>query len=215
MEINLKEANERLKNAEPQEVVHWALEEAGGKAVVTTNFRPYEAVILHLATRVKPDIEVLWIDHGHNRAATYAFADQARDLLGLNIKRYRPLGDAPIPDAVNTPEDERSPEQDEIIHAFSEKVKLEPFRRGMAELAPDVWLTALRRSQNMNRDGMDVVETGPGGVLKVNPLLEWGDQDMENYLAEHGLPNEWDYFDPAKAGEKRECGLHTPRVRKA
>jgi phosphoadenosine phosphosulfate reductase len=31
---------------------------------------------------------------------------------------------------------------------------------------------------------------------------------MEAYLAEHGLPNEWDYFDPAKGDEKRECGLH-------
>ena len=31
---------------------------------------------------------------------------------------------------------------------------------------------------------------------------------MEAYLKEHNLPNEWDYFDPAKADEKRECGLH-------
>ncbi|SES86275.1 phosphoadenosine phosphosulfate reductase [Nitrosomonas marina] len=31
---------------------------------------------------------------------------------------------------------------------------------------------------------------------------------MEAYLVQHGLPNEWDYFDPAKAEQKRECGLH-------
>ena len=36
----------------------------------------------------------------------------------------------------------------------------------------------------------------------------WTDAQMDAYLAEHGLPNEWDYFDPAKADEKRECGLH-------
>jgi phosphoadenosine phosphosulfate reductase len=36
----------------------------------------------------------------------------------------------------------------------------------------------------------------------------WSDADMEDYLKHHDLPNEWDYFDPAKADEKRECGLH-------
>ena len=44
--------------------------------------------------------------------------------------------------------------------------------------------------------------------LKVSPLFYWSDADMEKYLAQHNLPNEWDYFDPAKADEKRECGLH-------
>ena len=44
--------------------------------------------------------------------------------------------------------------------------------------------------------------------LKVSPLFYWSDAEMEKYLAEHHLPNEWDYFDPAKADEKRECGLH-------
>jgi phosphoadenosine phosphosulfate reductase len=45
-------------------------------------------------------------------------------------------------------------------------------------------------------------------TLKVSPVFHWSDADMEAYLREHDLPNEWDYFDPAKADEKRECGLH-------
>ena len=47
------------------------------------------------------------------------------------------------------------------------------------------------------------------GSLKVSPVFNWIDEEMEAYLEEHNLPNEWDYFDPAKADEKRECGLHT------
>ena len=39
-------------------------------------------------------------------------------------------------------------------------------------------------------------------------VFNLGDEEMETYLADHNLPNEWDYFDPAKADEKRECGLH-------
>ena len=46
------------------------------------------------------------------------------------------------------------------------------------------------------------------GTLKVSPLFYLSDAELEKYLAENDLPNEWDYFDPAKADEKRECGLH-------
>src|ERR1035441_2319522 len=45
-------------------------------------------------------------------------------------------------------------------------------------------------------------------LVKVSPVFYQSDADMEAYLEEHALPNEWDYFDPAKASEKRECGLH-------
>ena len=46
------------------------------------------------------------------------------------------------------------------------------------------------------------------GTLKICPVFHLSDADMEGYLAQHGLPNEWDYFDPAKGDDKRECGLH-------
>ena len=92
---------------------------------------------------------------------------------------------------------------------FSAMMKLEPFQRGMKELSPTVWITALRQVQNRHRAGLDIVsEDRNFGSLKVSPVFYWSDADMENYLEQHHLPNEWDYFDPAKAEEKRECGLH-------
>jgi phosphoadenosine phosphosulfate reductase len=79
----------------------------------------------------------------------------------------------------------------------------------MKELAPKVWITALRKVQNPNRAGLDIVsEDRNFNTLKVSPVFGWSDTDMERYLELHHLPNEWDYFDPAKADEKRECGLH-------
>jgi phosphoadenosine phosphosulfate reductase len=88
-------------------------------------------------------------------------------------------------------------------------MKLEPFQRGMRELAPSVWLTALRKVQNPNRANLDIVtDDTTFHTLKVSPLFHWSDADLEAYLARHQLPNEWDYFDPAKADDKRECGLH-------
>jgi len=67
----------------------------------------------------------------------------------------------------------------------------------------------LRKAQNPNRAGLDIVSFDANfGALKVSPLFYLSDAEMESYLEEHNLPNEWDYFDPAKADEKRECGLH-------
>jgi phosphoadenosine phosphosulfate reductase len=95
------------------------------------------------------------------------------------------------------------------LKQFSAQMKLEPFQRGMKELAPTVWITALRKVQNPNRAGLDIVSEDKNfGALKISPVFYWSDADMEAYLAQHNLPNEWDYFDPAKADEKRECGLH-------
>ena len=52
------EANEALRGKSPLEVVRWAITKADGQAIVSTNFRPYEAVILHLATEEQPDIPI-------------------------------------------------------------------------------------------------------------------------------------------------------------
>ena len=59
----------------------WALG-LGQRSIVTTNFRPFEAVILHLVTRVQPDVPVVWMDNGYNTEATYRFADEVTKQLG-------------------------------------------------------------------------------------------------------------------------------------
>lgn len=200
-------ANADLRSKSPLEVVRWAIAQARGRAIVSTNFRPYEAVVLHLATQVQPDIPVLWVDHGYNRAATYQHAEDLRARLKLNLQPYLPRLTPAHRDALHgaipTLDDEAG------LKKFSAQMKLEPFQRGMRELAPTVWITALRQVQNPNRAGLDLVSPDANfHSLKVSPVFYFSDAEMEAYLAAHQLPNEWDYFDPAKADEKRECGLH-------
>src|SRR5205807_2568189 len=60
-------ANAELRNKSPLEIVRWAIAQSHARAIVSTNFRPYEAVILHLCVQVQPDLPVLWVDHGYNR----------------------------------------------------------------------------------------------------------------------------------------------------
>jgi phosphoadenosine phosphosulfate reductase len=199
--------NAELRSKAPLDIVRWAIAQAKGRAIVSTNFRPYEAAILHLAVQAQPDIPVLWVDHGYNRPATYKHAEALRAQLKLNLKPFLPRMTAAHRDAIHGPipttEDEAGLKQ------FSAVMKLEPFQRGMKELAPTVWITALRKVQNPNRAELDIVSPDANfGTLKVSPLFYFSDADLDAYLAQHNLPNEWDYFDPAKADEKRECGLH-------
>lgn len=201
--------NAAVANFTPEQVIRHVLEQVEGRAVVTTNFRPYEAVILHLVTQVRPDVPVLWIDHGANFPETYRFAEASRKRLNLNLHAYLPKmtsahwlalhgGSLPMPDEVERVED------------FSRIMKLEPFERGMRELAPEVWITALRREQNPQRAAslQTVSWDEKFQTLKVNPILDWTPVELEAYLAEHELPNERTYYDPAKGDEKHECGLH-------
>jgi phosphoadenosine phosphosulfate reductase len=203
----LTRSNAELRDQSPLEIVRWAVARAGGRAIVSTNFRPFEAAILHVAVQASPDIPVLWVDHGYNRPATYRHAEDLRGRLKLNLKPYLPRMTAAHRDAVHGPIP--TTDDEEGLKTFSAVMKLEPFQRGMKELAPTVWLTALRKVQNPNRAGLDIVSRDDNfGALKVSPFFHFSDADMEAYLARHDLPNEWDYFDPAKADEKRECGLH-------
>jgi phosphoadenosine phosphosulfate reductase len=199
--------NHELRSKTPLEITRWALAQADGRAIVSTNFRPYEAVLLHWCVQVQPDIPVLWVDHGYNRPATYRHAEHLRRLLNLNLKAYLPKMSAAHRDAIHGPIP--SVKQEDELKEFSAAMKLEPFQRGMQELNPSVWITALRKVQNPHRAGLDIVSLDSNfGTIKVSPAFYLSDAEMEQYLQAHHLPNEWDYFDPAKADEKRECGLH-------
>ncbi|HMO64230.1 MAG TPA: phosphoadenosine phosphosulfate reductase family protein, partial [Verrucomicrobiota bacterium] len=179
----IAQANAELHGKPPLSIVQWGLAQAGGRAVVSTNFRPYEAVLLHLVTQVQPDIPVLWVDHGYNRPATYQHAEQLKSQLKLNLKPYVPRLTAAHYDAVHGGMPAPSAENEERIKAFSTVMKLEPFQRGMKELAPTVWFTALRKVQNPNRAGLDIVSADANfNTLKVSPVFHWSDADMEAYL---------------------------------
>ncbi len=89
-----------MRPKSPLEIIRWAIAQADGRAVVSTNFRPYEAVILHLCVQAQPDIPVLWVDHGYNRPATYQHAEQLQKLLKLNLKAFLPRITAAHRDAV-------------------------------------------------------------------------------------------------------------------
>lgn len=200
----IEDLNQTLQDKTPLEITQWAVLNAK-KTVVTTNFRPYEAAILDVCVKALKDIPVIWCDSGYNTPNTYKHAEDLIQKLGLNIKLYVPRQTSAHRDVVMGIPDIDDPKHKE----FTEQVKLEPFRRAMADFTPDVWFTNLRKGQTALRDSLDILSLGRDGVLKVSPFYNYSDAELDVYLKDNNLPNEFKYFDPTKVLENRECGLHT------
>lgn len=203
MNLDLDKINAELKNKSPKEIITWAISIAKN-AVITTNFRPYEVVILNAVTEVKKDIKVIWCDTGYNTVQTYRHAEELIEKLNLNIQLYTPKQTVAHRNVVLGVPSIEDPKHAE----FTKQVKLEPFTRAMQEHQPDVWFTNLRKGQTAFRDSIDVVSVSKDGILKVSPFYNSTDKELDAYLIKKNLPNEFTYFDPTKVESNRECGLH-------
>ena len=202
--MNLKLTNEKLKNKSPFEIVSWAVS-LNTRTILTTNFGPYEAVILHLVHRVQNNMDIIWIDTGYNTRATYLYAEKLIKLLDLNIHLFNPLVSAKRRDTLmNGIPDIKSPLHEE----FTYQVKLEPFKRAIEKFKPQMWLTAIRKEQTSFRNELNIVTSDEKGLIKIAPLFYTTEQQMQNYLKQNNLPDEQDYYDPTKVVKNRECGLH-------
>ncbi|MDX1736187.1 MAG: phosphoadenosine phosphosulfate reductase family protein [Halioglobus sp.] len=195
-----------MRDASAPDIVRWALAQ-GGKTIATTSMGKNAAVMLHLVSQVDKSVPTIWVDTGYNLRDTYVVAERLIRDLELNVHVYSPevtserrnalMGGIPTPD-----EEERHTE-------FTRQVKLEPFERALEEFAPDIWLTGIRREETEHRKTLDVVSEDGRGIIKVAPIFYWSDADLEGYMRDHELPTCKHYFDPTKAWDGRECGLHT------
>ncbi len=199
----IAKANELLKDKTPSEIIEWALEQSNSP-ILTTNFGPFSASLVHAVSQVKNDINVIWCDTGYNTPQTYRYAHELIQRFDLNMHVYTPRSTVGFRDVIKG-----IPQIDTQEHKeFTEEVKLEPFRRALAEHQPDVWFTNLRADQSEFRKSLDIIHIDKQGILKVSPFFYYSEFEMEIYLERFALPNEKKYYDPTKVLAKRECGLH-------
>lgn len=201
--IDIDYYNRQLRGIPPEEIIGWALS-LSNKRIVTTSFGKYSAVLLSTFQRIEPNIDVVWCDTGYNLPETYEHAAHLTQRLDLNLNTY-------VPRETKAFTEHRLgfPSIDEVGHEeFSDIVKLEPFRRALAEHQPDIWFTNIRIRQTELRSSKDILSRNKDGILKVSPFYYWTDEDLDNYLDAHDLPKNSTYFDPVKALETRECGIH-------
>lgn len=210
--------------------VAWALDHLPGEHVLTSSFGIQSAVLLHLVTRIRPEIPVVFIDTGYLFPETYQFVDALSDRLRLNLKTYR---NAESPAWQEARHGQRWQQGLAGIEAYNRDNKVEPMERALRELNVGSWFAGLRRTQSSSRANVPFLNA-QGAVgserWKVHPIADWTDRDVFQYLKKHDLPYHplWErgYISvgdvhttkPVHAvstaeetrfyGLKRECGLH-------
>lgn len=203
LNIDIASENKRLRKKTPTEIIEWAIT-LSQRRVITTSFGTYSAVLLNAFSKIDQNINVLWCDTGYNNFQTYKHAKSLIDSYSLNINIYTPKqtrGYIDVTLGLPTVDDPKHED-------FTELVKLEPFRRALDEHKPEVWFTNIRVRQTELRDSKDILSYSNDGILKVSPFYFWSDEDLDKYLEENQLPKNPDYFDPVKALQSRECGIH-------
>ncbi|MGC9524370.1 MAG: phosphoadenosine phosphosulfate reductase [Limnospira sp.] len=230
--LDLDRVNAHLETADATKVVEWASDTFGSGLVMSTSFGIQSAVMLHLVTRVVPDIPVIWVDTGYLPAETYRFAEELSDRLNLNLKVYQ----SPISPARMEALYGRLWEQDDVgaLNRYDQIRKVEPMQRALGELNATAWLAGLRADQTAHRQTLRRVDR-QSDRYKVYPILNWHSRDIYQYLTAHDLPyhpyfnlgyttvGDWHSSRPLMAGDesdrdtrfrglKQECGLHLPQT---
>ncbi|MFM8887315.1 MAG: phosphoadenylyl-sulfate reductase, partial [Chthoniobacterales bacterium] len=222
----LEDWNRDLETRSAEERVRWALQEYRGHAALSTSFGVQAAVMLHLVTRIDPQIPVVFVDTGYLFPETYRFAEELTARLGLNLKVYTPLLTPARQEALYGKLWEQGVEG---LEKYGRLNKVEPMNRALRELNARVWLTGLRRDHASSREELPVLKQ-QNRVLKVHPIIDWTDRQVGEYLRAHDLPYHplWEqgyisvgdvhsttrYADGMRpedtrfSGLKRECGLH-------
>ena len=204
-----------FEDAHPSTIIGWAAERFGDGLIVASSFE--DAVLVHLASSVKPDIEVLFLDTQYHFAETLWFVEEVRSRYRLNLTVVKPLAE---PDNL----------WQRDLEGCCKLRKVEPLARGLAGKA--AWMTGLKRVDAPTRANTPIVSADAGrGMVKINPLATWTNEDIAAYaadnelpvnpLAERGYPSVgcWPCTRPVAPGEdprsgrwagtsKTECGLH-------
>jgi phosphoadenosine phosphosulfate reductase len=227
-EVDLAVATGSMAGATPEEVVAWAAGRFGAGLVLSTSFGIQSAVMLHLVTRVVPDLPVVWVDTGYLPPETYRFAESLSTRLDLNLHVVQPALSPARMEALHG----RLWEQDDVEAAqlYDRIRKVEPMQRELDRLGATAWLSGLRADQTDHRRTLPVVGR-QGQRFKILPILAWSAQDVHAYLKAHALPyhplfeqgyatvGDWHSSRPLSAaddherdtrfrGLKQECGLH-------
>ena len=210
-------------------LLRWSAEEFGDELAVSTSFGIQSAVTLKLATLIKPDIKVVWVDTGYLPDETHAYAETLTKLLSLNLHIYR----SPLSPTQMESKHGRLWESDRVedLDLYNQIRKVEPMQRALEELNVRGWISGLRASQTEFRKRLPPLKR-TGARFRVYPILEWTNRDVYYFTNESDLPqhplfsqgyttvgdahssrplsitDESDR-DTRFRGIKQECGLHT------
>ena len=176
----LAEVNAALEGATAQEIARFATDSFGDKLVVASSMQ--DTVLSHLFSQVSPGVEVAFLDTGYHFPETLATRDEVRRRFPVTVLNITPKQTVAEQDADYGP---RLHDNDPTLCCFLRKV--EPLARALE--GRHAWVTGVRRVESPTRALTPVVAWDvKNDMVKVCPLVDWTDEDVEAYQVEHDLP---------------------------
>lgn len=180
------ELNQVLKGKTPQESISHCLKVFGNKIALSTSLGIEDQVLTQMLIAINKEAEIFTLDTGRLFPETYDLIERTCSKYGINIKIFFP-NHADVEEMVNK----------KGINLFYHSVanrkeccdirKIRPLKRAFAGL--DAWICGLRRDQSVTRSDMQLVEWDEAnGLIKINPLIDWSEEDVWKYARENNVP---------------------------
>jgi phosphoadenosine phosphosulfate reductase len=173
-------AQSKLDGAPAEAVIEWAVEQFGPRFCVTSSMA--DGVLSHVASRVAPGVDVIFLDTGLHFPQTLRVRDEVQARMAVNVVSVRPAVTVGQQDGQHGPRlFSRDPDQCCFIR------KVEPLERALAGY--DAWAAGVRRGETAARSGLREVDFERSrGKVKLAPLARWTDADVAEYIARYDVP---------------------------
>jgi phosphoadenosine phosphosulfate reductase len=182
-EAELRELVERgsaeLANASAVELLEWTDKHFGGEYVVASNMQ--DAVLVDMAAKVRPGVDVLFLDTGYHFAETIGTRDAVEAVYDIHV--------------VNVTPEHSVAEQDQLLgkDLFASNPteccrvrKVAPL--GKALQGYTAWVTGIRRVEAPTRANAPLISFDEGfKLVKINPIAAWSDEEMDAYIQANGV----------------------------
>jgi phosphoadenosine phosphosulfate reductase len=163
-----------LDGASAEDLLHWTDQHFGGDYVVASNMQ--DGVLVSMAAKVRPGVDVLFLDTGYHFAETIGTRDAVEAVYGVNVVNVTPEHDVP--------------KQDELLGkdlfardaaACCRMRKVEPLGKALAGYS--AWVTGIRRVEAPTRAKAPLISFDKAfGLVKINPIAAWSDEQMQAYI---------------------------------
>lgn len=224
--------NIKYADASAQELLQSFMSQYGVRLALSSSLSIEDQTLTDMMLRIDPQANIFTLDTGRLFPETYELIDRTNEHYKVKLKVYCPQTEA-LQQFVATEGINPFYESIEKRHACCEVRKLEPLRRAFRDL--DVWVCGLRSAQSVTRSDMRLIEWDERhGLLKINPLIHWTEQQVWDYIRENRVPYNRLHdkgfpsigcepctravrrIDDVRAGrwwwespDHRECGLHS------
>lgn len=178
--------NEEFSSAAPEEVLRLFIERYGDRIALSSSLGLEDQVLTDMVCKIDKSTRIFTLDTGRLFPETYSLIDRTNLHYGIKIAVYFPRHEA-VEEMVRTCGMNCFYESIELRKRCCGVRKLEPLNRAFEGL--DVWICGLRREQSVTRADMQMVEwDGAHGLIKLNPLIDWHEKDVWDYIRKHGVP---------------------------